>query len=121
MLVARDLLKLDPIAGLYHPLAAYDKRHGRGYGLKEESGEGGLLEQAGVETGTDKLTREDLDDALDAARVRAQVERRFECWPGTSTATRSKGKCNKYCEYQPICRLERAVGLEEEGENGGPE
>ena len=26
MLVARDLLNLDPIAGLYHPLAAYDKR-----------------------------------------------------------------------------------------------
>ena len=32
-----------------------------------------------------------------------------------------KGKCNKYCEYQPICRLERAVGLEDDGENGGPE
>ena len=40
MLVARDLLNLDPIAGLYHPLAAYDKRHGRGYGLREENWRG---------------------------------------------------------------------------------
>lgn len=120
MLVARDLLKLDPIAGLYHPLAAYDKRHGRGYGLKEESGEGGLLEQAGVETGTDKLTREDLDDALDAARVRAQANG-LRMLAGDIDRDPLKGKCNKYCEYQPICRLERAVGLEDEGENGGPE
>ena len=120
MLVARDLLSLDPIAGLYHPLAAYDKRHGRGYGLKEETGEGGLLEQAGVETGTDKLTREDLDEALDAARERAKVNG-LRMLAGDIDRDPLKGKCNKYCEYQPICRLERAVGLEEDGENGGPE
>ncbi len=120
MLVARDLLGLDPIAGLYHPLAAYEKRSGRGYGLKEETGEGGLLEHAGVDVGTDKVTREDLDDALDAARERAKASG-LRMLAGDIDRDPLKGKCNKYCEYQPICRLERAVGLEDEGENGGPE
>ena len=120
MLVARELLNLDPIAGLYHPLAAYDKRSGRGYGLKEEIGEGGLLEQAGVGIRTDHVTREDLDEALDFARERAQAKG-LDMRAGLITRDPLNGKCNKYCEYQPICRLERAVGLEDEGENGGPE
>ena len=120
MLVARDLLGLDPIAGFYHPLAAYDKRSGRGYGLKEETGEGGLLEHAGVDVGTDKVAREDLDAALQAARERAS-ENGIRMLAGDIDRDPLKGKCNRYCEYQPICRLERAVGLEDEGENGGPE
>ena len=120
MLVARDLLGLDPIAGLYHPLAAYDKREGRGYGLKEEIGEGGLLEDAGVKVRTDHVSREDLDDALNAARERARVNG-LRMRAGDIDRDPLKGRCNRYCEYQPICRLERAVGLEDEGENGGPE
>ena len=40
---------------------------------------------------------------------------------GDITRDPLNGRCNKYCEYQPICRLERAVGLEDEGENGGPD
>jgi ATP-dependent helicase/DNAse subunit B len=120
MLVARDLLNLDPIAGLYHPLAAYDKRSGRGYGLKDETGEGGLLEHAGVDVGTDKVNRDDLDEALSAARERAK-ENGLRMLAGDIDRDPLKGKCNKYCEYQPICRLERAIGLEDEGENGGSE
>lgn len=117
MVVARDLLGLDPIAGLYHPLAAYDKRSGRGYGLKEELGEGGLLEQAGVAVKTDHVTREDLDQALDAARERA-IANGARMRDGDIRRDPLGGKCNRYCEFQPICRLERAVGLEEETENG---
>ncbi len=120
MLVARDLLNLDPIAGLYHPLAAYDKREGRGYGLKEEVGEGGLLEHVGVKIRTDHVTREDLDEALDAARERAKANG-LRMLAGEIDRDPLRGKCNKYCEFQPICRLERAVGLEDDGENGGPE
>ena len=29
------------------------------------------------------------------------------------------GICSEYCTYQPICRLERALGLEEEREVDG--
>ena len=66
------------------------------------------------------MSREDLDEALDAARERAK-ENGVRMLAGEIDRDPLKGKCNKYCEYQPICRLERAVGLEEEGENGGPE
>ena len=116
MLVARELLDLDPIAGFYHPLAAYGDRRGRGYGLREETKEGGLLENAGVMTKSkDCLEREELDDALDHARERARAKG-FDMRAGKITRDPLGGKCAKYCEYQPICRLERAVGLEEDGE-----
>ncbi len=28
------------------------------------------------------------------------------------------GVCSEYCTFQPICRLERALGLEDENGNG---
>jgi hypothetical protein len=28
------------------------------------------------------------------------------------------GRCPKWCRYQPICRLERAIGAEELAANG---
>jgi hypothetical protein len=28
------------------------------------------------------------------------------------------GKCPRYCTFQPICRLERALGLEADSEGG---
>ena len=120
MLVARDLLDLDPIAGLYHPLAAYDKRGGRGYGLKEETGEGGLLENAGIMTRSDCVDRDELGEALEAARVRAQAKG-LDMRAGLITRDPLNGKCSKYCEFQPICRLERALGLEDDGDQNGGE
>jgi ATP-dependent helicase/DNAse subunit B len=120
MLVVRDVLGLDPIAGLYHPLAAYRERGGRGYGLKEEMGEGGLLEHGGVAVRTDKVTRSELEDELETAYGRAK-ENGLRMRAGDIKRDPLGGSCNKYCEFQPICRLERAIGLEEEGENGSPE
>ena len=66
------------------------------------------------------MSREDLDAALDAARERAEMNG-VRMLAGEIDRDPLKGKCNKYCEFQPICRLERAVGLEEDGENGGTE
>ena len=40
------------------------------------------------------------------------------CGPVRSAATRSAGECPKYCNFQAICRLERAIGVDENG-NGG--
>ena len=118
MAVARDLLHLDPIAGLYHPLASYGDRRGRGIALKDECGEGGLLEgQKIVTKGGDAVTREELDGDLDRAleEARAGGARMLH---GDIKRDPLAGECPKYCEYQPICRLERAVGLESEQ---GPE
>jgi ATP-dependent helicase/DNAse subunit B len=116
MLVARELLNLDPIAGLYHPLAAYGDRRGRGYGLRSETGEDGLLENAGIMTKSkDCLDRSELDEALDHARERARVKG-LSMRAGEIDRDPLGGKCPKYCEYQPICRLERALGLEDDGD-----
>ena len=78
-----------------------------------------MLEQAGVDTGTDKVTREDLDEALDAARERAKANG-LRMLAGDIDRDPLKGKCNKYCEYQPICRLERAVGPRGRGRERRP-
>ena len=42
---------------------------------------------------------------------------------GSSTGARSAARCPKYCSFQPICRLERALGAvgEQNGNGDGGE
>jgi ATP-dependent helicase/DNAse subunit B len=115
MLVARDLLNLEPVAGLYHPLAAYGDRRGRGIAVDEEH-RGGILSGEKL-VGTDTISREEFDESIEAARQTA-IE-----YGGTMRAGKIRrnplgDKCPRYCEYQTICRLERALGIEEESKGG---
>lgn len=119
MLIARERLGLDPVAGLYHPLGAYKDRRGRGIALREECAEGGVLEGAGIATRTkDVVSREELDSELERAREVA-AENATRMLAGDIHRDPHAGKCPRYCEFQPICRLERAIGLEDEAEGGG--
>jgi len=123
MLVARERLGLDPIGGVYHPLAAYKKRRARGIVLREETEEGGLLAGLPLSTrrgaGDDTVERDELEADLAAARERAIANGR-RMRRGDIDRDPLNGACPRYCEYQPICRLERALGLEDDaGEANG--
>ena len=121
MIAARDLLGLDPVAGLYHPLAAYRDRRGRGIALDEEIAEGGVLESEGIMTRTkwkDNVPAMEFSEELEAAREKA-ISYGAKMREGRIARNPLGGKCPRYCSFQPICRLERAVGLEEEFQVGG--
>jgi ATP-dependent helicase/DNAse subunit B len=120
MLVARERLGLDPIGGVYYPLAAYKNRKPRGIVLREETEEGGLLHGLPLSLrgkGDDSVERDELERELEVAR-RTAIERGGEMLRGRIRRNPLGGKCPRYCEYQPICRLERALGIDEEGGNG---
>lgn len=115
MLVARDLLGLDPIAGLYHPLAAYGDRRGRGIALMDEVKEGVLADEDLVATrkNDDGVDGETFEEAIERARADA-IEYGAKMRTGLVARNPLENKCPTWCEYQPICRRERALGLEEE-------
>jgi len=118
MLVARDLLDLDPVAGLYHPLAAYRDRRARGIAMADEIDEGGVLESEGIVTrGKDQVPAMEFGSELERAR-RDAIEYGVKMRAGQIKRNPLGGKCPRYCAYQPICRLERAVGIEEDGFEG---
>jgi ATP-dependent helicase/DNAse subunit B len=117
MLVARDLLKLDPIAGLYHPLAAYGDRRGRGIALRDEVKEGVLSGEplVAARKSDDAVEAEAFEEALERARTDA-VEYGAKMRAGAITRNPLENKCPTWCEYQPICRRERALGIEDEAQ-----
>jgi RecB family exonuclease/inactivated superfamily I helicase len=118
ILAARERLGLDPIGGLYTALGARADRRPRGMLIAEDA----LLEGLDPVRG-DPCGREEFDAELERARDQAS---------GKAEAMRAGeidrdpigGRCPRYCTFQPICRLERAVGLEDDaygngGGNGG--
>jgi ATP-dependent helicase/DNAse subunit B len=115
MLVARERLGLDPVGGLYQPLGAYGDRRPRGILLSSECGAGGALDGLEISKKGDALDEEaftaTLDGALEAARTNGARMR-----AGDIRRDPLGNVCSKYCTFQPICRLERAIGLEEERE-----
>ena len=121
MLVARDLLKLEPVAGLYHPLAAYGDRRGRGIALRDEVKDGILGGEPLVATRKtdDAVEAEAFEEALDRAR-RDAIGYGAAMRVGKIERNPLEGKCPTWCEYQPICRRERALGIEEESQGGEP-
>ncbi len=118
MLAARELLGLDPVGGLYQPLGAYDDRRPRGILLQPECGEGGLFDGLGVSVKGDALGEDEFEAALEDARETA-VANGTRMRNGDIKRDPLGGVCSEYCTFQPICRLERALGLEEETKNGG--
>jgi ATP-dependent helicase/nuclease subunit B len=119
LLVAKEVLGLEPIAGLYQPLgaASAEKRRPRGIALDDERTDGlGLV-------GTDRLEAGEFEEALAGARSRA-LEATGQMREGGIARRPIGGRCPKYCTFQAICRLERAVGAigdQDGGENGGAE
>lgn len=124
MLVARERLGLDPIGGVYHPLAAYKDRRARGIVLREETREGGLLSGLALATragrGDDSVDPDELEQDLQAAREQA-IAKGARMRSGKIQRDPLQGTCPSYCEYQPICRLERALGLEDDAGQGDGE
>lgn len=107
MLVARDVLGLDPIAGLYQPLGAAKpgERRPRGIALRGDERLAGL-----------DLVRNDLREPDEVEGALADAAQRAR----TAAAGMQGGKidrkplggtCPEHCTYQPICRLERAAGM----------
>ena len=111
MRVAERILGLDPVAGLYHPLGAVGERKPRGLVAREHDELKGL----GI-VGTDRRPEEDFARALDEAEELAASAAR-EMRAGDIRRNPIGGRCPKYCTFQAICRLERAIGVDED--NGG--
>jgi ATP-dependent helicase/nuclease subunit B len=118
MRVAERVLGLEPVAGLYHPLGAVgaEKRKPRGLVAREDEELKGL----GI-VGTDRREADEFELALDDAE-RTAVQAAAEMRSGLIARRPIGGKCPKYCTFQPICRLERALGaVGDENGNGGAE
>ncbi len=111
LLVVREILKLDPIGGLYHPLAATGDRRGRGLLRKGEALLDDLKDR--VSARGDALDQKEFDEVLEAAR-RTATEQGGRMRRGDIERDPLNGECSRYCTFQPICRLERAVGHDED-------
>ncbi|MQA73632.1 MAG: hypothetical protein GEU88_04645 [Solirubrobacterales bacterium] len=117
MRVADRVLGLDPIAGLYQPLGAANPgdRKPRGIALYDDD----RLDGLGL-VGTDRREPDELRAALDEAEATA-VEAAAEMRAGAIGRRPIGGRCPKYCNFQSICRLERAIGAVGEQNGNGRE
>ena len=117
MLVARRVLGLDPVAGLYHPLGAAAPERTQAAGDRRRATTPGWS-RSGWCARTVKPP-EELDEALERAEAIA-VEAATGMRAGRVRRDPLNGECPRYCTYQPICRLERALGaVGDETSNGG--
>jgi len=108
----RDRWGIEPLGGLYYQLGGSGDPRPRGFvAATDEATEGLDL------TRTDILDPDEVRDTVDAgvavARERAAAMRR-----GDIDRKPNQGRCPKWCTYQPICRLERAIGPDDGGGNG---
>jgi RecB family exonuclease len=110
-LYARALSRLwdiDPLGGVYEPLAATDDHRPRGI-LRGDEREGALAGLDAVDT--DMLDPEQFAAALDRAHARA-AEIVAGMRGGRITRDPIDDRCPSFCTFQAICRRERAVGRE---------
>lgn len=116
MRAVERVLGVEAVAGLYQPLGAVGPtaRKPRGLIAKDEASLEGLGTVSRDERDEDAF-RLALDEA-EAVAARAAEEMRA----GRIGRRPLGGKCPRYCTFQPICRLERAVGaVGEQNGNGG--
>jgi len=106
MRVAERVLGLDPVAGLYHPLGAADPGNRKPRGIARR-GDERLSGQPLVRT--DARDADELAEALEGAEERA-LAAAAEMRSGAIGRRPIGGSCPKYCTFQTICRLERALG-----------
>ncbi len=115
ILAARERFGLEPIGGLYTALGARGERRPRGMLLRGDP----RLESIDAVRG-DPCSPEDFEAELERARAQAG-EIAGAMRAGRIDRDPLGGKCPRYCTFQPICRLERAIGLEDEQPNGAAE
>lgn len=108
LLAVRELWGLDLAGGLYRPLGGTRDRKPKGLLRKELKEE---LEPLDPRR-DDHLDEEAFEEALEAARERA-VEIAGEIHAGDIGRRPINDRCPRYCEFQPICRRERALPEEE--------
>jgi RecB family exonuclease len=116
VLAARERLELDPIGGLYHALGSREERKPRGMVVKDDPRLEGL-----PLVRTDPCEADEFEAELERARAQA-AEKAAAMRAGSISRDPHGGACPTYCTFQPICRLERAIGLEEteaEGDENG--
>ena len=117
MRAVREVLELDPVAGLYQPLGAANPGDRRPRGIAANDDE--RLVGLGL-VGKDLRDRDELDRVQEEAAATA-VEAAGEMRAGLIGRRPIGGACPKYCGFQPICRLERAVGAVGEANGNGTE
>jgi ATP-dependent helicase/DNAse subunit B len=105
MLVAQRVLGLDPVGGLYHPLGATDPRDRRARGLVLQDDRLDALDLVR----TDRKPAEELEELLANAEAVA-IETATAMRAGRIRRDPLNGECPRYCTFQAICRLERALG-----------
>jgi ATP-dependent helicase/nuclease subunit B len=110
MEAARELWGIHPLGGLYHPLREKERMRPRGLVRASEQER---LREDGDLVGTDFFDDEQFDRMIADARGRA-AEIVAEIRAGRVRRDPLRGECPRYCEFQPICRRERAVASERE-------
>jgi RecB family exonuclease len=104
---ALEGMGLEPIGGLYHPLAA--TRDDRPRGLLAREHKGALIPSGTkLHYGTDFKADEEFEEIVEGAaeRARAIVA---AIRAGEVTRTPRDGKCPQWCGYAPVCRMERGA------------
>jgi PD-(D/E)XK nuclease superfamily len=123
LLALRELWEIEPLGGLYQPLAPTTSARPRGL-VRKEDGEL-MLADLGLYD-RDLLPEEEFEAALQEAvsrATRAVARMRsgdIDRDPGPPPGFRGHNQCPRYCTFAPICRRERApfVVPEEEEEEG---
>jgi RecB family exonuclease len=115
MRAVQDITGLEPIAGLYQPLGATGARGRRPRGIAL-AGDPRLEGLDLVRRSKDVVDAEAFNEAVDAALATAR-RAASEMRAGLVDRAPLGGRCPDYCQFQAICRLERALGVE--SENGG--
>ncbi len=105
MLVAQRVLGLEPVGGLYHPLGATAPKDRRARGLVLQDERLDALDLVK----TDRKTADEVDERLTNAEALA-IETATAMRAGRIRRDPHNGECPRYCAYQTICRLERALG-----------
>jgi RecB family exonuclease len=116
MLAARELWGHDLAGGLYRPLGGTGDRTPKGLLRKELADE-----LAGLDPRPrDHLSDEDFEEALDAARAKAE-EIVASVQGGKVIRDPIGGSCPDWCSFQPICRRERGLPEDEPWSEEGEE
>jgi RecB family exonuclease len=112
----RELWGIEPIGGLYYPLAKRDDPRPRGFVL-EGLDATDALELFRPDRVEGRIVRETLDAGVARARDVGAAMRH-----GEIDRKPNGGRCPEWCRYQPICRIERSIGPDGgDGEAGGAE
>ncbi len=116
MLAARELWGHDLAGGLYRPLGGTGDRTPKGLLRKELADELSGLDPRP----RDHLKDEDFEEALDAAKERAeQIVASVQ--GGRVIRDPIGGSCPDWCSFQPICRRERGLPEDEPWSEDGEE